>query len=343
MAGLPEPQKVEVAPTTNREHGDFQSNVALALQKQVGARGPRSRHEFAERSSRPRRRHVDRIEVAGPGFLNFFLLADVAARRAARRSSRPARSTAAATTYQAPADQPRVRLGEPDRAAARGRRPLGRGRRRDRQPARGAGCRGAPGVLPERRRQPARQRSVHRCTPATRARRCRRTATRASTSSTWRERLRAELGDDVTEEEAREWGLHDVVEQLQDDLGRIGVHFDTWFSERTLHERGEVAAVLERLKLDGVTYEHEGAHVARGRGSRRPARPGPREVRRQHDVPLQRPRVPPRQVRSRAGTHLIDIWGADHHGQVKSVQVGMEALGVGTGTSRSPRSSSASS
>src|SRR6185503_340269 len=28
-------------------------------------------------------------------------------------------------------------------------------------------------------------------------------------------------------------------------------------------------------------------------------------------------------------THLIDIWGADHHGQVKSLQVGMQALGFG--------------
>src|SRR6185312_7462175 len=27
--------------------------------------------------------------------------------------------------------------------------------------------------------------------------------------------------------------------------------------------------------------------------------------------------------------HLIDIWGADHHGQVKSLQCGMEALGIG--------------
>ena len=32
----------------------------------------------------------------------------------------------------------------------------------------------------------------------------------------------------------------------------------------------------------------------------------------------------------RGWEHLIDIWGADHHGQVKSLQVGMQALGVGT-------------
>ena len=76
------------------------------------------------------------------------------------------------------------------------------------------------------------------------------------------ERLRAELGDDVTEDEAREWGLRDVVEQLQDDLGRIGVHFDTWFSERTLHEQGKVGAVLDRLQADGLTYEQRRRHLA---------------------------------------------------------------------------------
>src|SRR5207249_8274001 len=31
----------------------------------------------------------------------------------------------------------------------------------------------------------------------------------------------------------------------------------------------------------------------------------------------------------RGSNHLIDIWGADHHGQVKSLQAGMQALGFG--------------
>src|SRR4029077_5270236 len=34
---------------------------------------------------------------------------------------------------------------------------------------------------------------------------------------------------------------------------------------------------------------------------------------------------------ARGFTHLIDIWGADHHGQVKSLQAGMEALGFAAG------------
>src|SRR5581483_4439206 len=73
------------------------------------------------------------------------------------------------------------------------------------------------------------------------------------------QRMRAELGDAVDEDGAREWGYHDAVRQLQTDLARIGVHFDTWFSERTLHERGEVESVIEQLRSRGVAFEHDGA------------------------------------------------------------------------------------
>src|SRR6185503_14137113 len=71
------------------------------------------------------------------------------------------------------------------------------------------------------------------------------------------DRMRAELGDAVTEEQAREWGYRDVVGGLQQDLARIGVSFDTWFSERTLHERGAVQAVLDELRDRGVSYEED--------------------------------------------------------------------------------------
>ena len=144
------------------------------------------------------------------------------------------------------------------------------------------------------------------------------------------DRMRAELGDDVTVGQAREWGYREVVGQLQRDLGRIGVVFDTWFSERTLHERGDVARVLEALDVRGATFHQDGALWLRAT-----------------DYGDQRDRV---LVRSdgtttylcndlayhedkfaRGWNHLIDIWGADHHGQVKSLQSGLEALGHSAG------------
>ncbi len=143
-------------------------------------------------------------------------------------------------------------------------------------------------------------------------------------------RLRAELGDRVSEEQAREWGYHDVVAQLERDLGRIGVHFDTWFSERTLHERGEVEKVLDDVRATGHVYENDGALWLRTTdfGDQRDrvlVKSDGVTTYLCNDLAYHRDKF------ARGWEHLIDIWGADHHGQVKSLQSGLEALGFPAG------------
>ncbi|MCZ7525023.1 MAG: arginine--tRNA ligase [Acidimicrobiia bacterium] len=143
-------------------------------------------------------------------------------------------------------------------------------------------------------------------------------------------RMRAELGEGVTVEEAREWGYGDVVRQLREDLGRIGVHFDTWFSERILHERGDVAAVLEELGRRGATYEQDGAVWLRStdHGDQRDrvlVKSDGTTTYLANDLAYHRDKY------ARGWEHLVDIWGADHHGQVKSLQAGLEALGYPPG------------
>jgi arginyl-tRNA synthetase len=143
-------------------------------------------------------------------------------------------------------------------------------------------------------------------------------------------RMRAELGDEVTEDQAREWGYRDVVRQLEDDLGRIGVHFDTWFSERTLHERGDVVSVLDELRERGVVFEDDGATWLRTSdfGDQRDRvliKSDGATTYLCNDLAYHRDKF------ARGWDHLIDIWGADHHGQVKSLQAGLEALGLPAG------------
>jgi len=138
--------------------------------------------------------------------------------------------------------------------------------------------------------------------------------------------MRAELGDQVTEEQAREWGYRDVVRQLEDDLARIGVRFDTWFSERTLHDRGEVERVLGALRSRGVTFEADGATWLRttDHGDQRDrvlVKSDGSTTYLCNDLAYHEDKF------ARGWEHLIDIWGADHHGQVKSLQAGLEALG----------------
>jgi arginyl-tRNA synthetase len=143
-------------------------------------------------------------------------------------------------------------------------------------------------------------------------------------------RMRAELGDGVTMEQAREWGYRDAVRSVQRDLERIGVRFDTWFSERTLHDRGDVAEVLRILADRGHTYEQDEAVwlrtselgdqrdrvIVKGDGAPTYLLP---------DLAYHRDKF------ARGWEHLVDIWGADHHGQVKSLQAGLELLGFPPG------------
>ena len=119
-----------------------------------------------------------------------------------------------------------------------------------------------------------------------------------------------------------------IVEGLRDDLERIGVHFDTWFSERTLHERDEVADVLRVLDEKGVVFEQDGARWLRSTdfGDARDrvlVKSDGSTTYLCNDLAYHRDKL------ARGSNHLIDIWGADHHGQVKSTQAGMQALGFG--------------
>jgi arginyl-tRNA synthetase len=144
------------------------------------------------------------------------------------------------------------------------------------------------------------------------------------------QQLHAELGDDVGAETACEWGYRKIVDGLKEDLGRIGVHFDTWFSERTLHDRGDVDRVLVDLDARGVTYERDGAKWLRATDFGDPrdrvlVRSDGTTTYLCNDLAYHRDKF------DRGFTHLIDIWGADHHGQVKSLHAGLEALGYPKG------------
>ncbi|MDQ1481554.1 MAG: arginyl-tRNA synthetase [Actinomycetota bacterium] len=141
--------------------------------------------------------------------------------------------------------------------------------------------------------------------------------------------LRAELGDDVAPDDACEWGVRRVVEGIRDDLARIGVHFDTWFSERTLHERGDIADVLRELDERGFMFDDAtGMRWFRSTdfGDSRDrvlVRADGSTTYLCNDLAYHRDKF------ARGSNHLIDMWGADHHGQVKSLQAGMQALGFG--------------
>ncbi len=135
--------------------------------------------------------------------------------------------------------------------------------------------------------------------------------------------LRAELGGRVPRAKATEWGYGKILEQLHEDLGRIGVQFDTWFSERTLHQSGAVDAVIEKYRADGLAEEHDGAVFLKTseHGDSRD-----RVIRRSDGNPtyLAADVAYHLDKLARGFDVLIDMWGADHHGQVVSLRTALE-------------------
>jgi arginyl-tRNA synthetase len=326
-AGLPQPARaIEVAPTKSREHGDFQSNVAMVLAKDAGAPPREIAQRTAEQLERASVRYLTRVEVAGPGFLNLFLdaawLHDVL-----REVVRDEGSYGKGREYEGLA----VNL---EFVSANPTGPLHAGG--GRWVAVGdaiANVLAARGAVVHREYYLNDAGSQLDTFAASLLARYHGTEPpedgyHGAYVAEMADRMRTELGEAVTDEQAREWGYHDVVRQLRDDLGRIGVQFDTWFSERVLHERGDVTAVLDLLRASGHTFEKDGALwlASEAMGDSRDrvlVRSDGSTTYLANDLAYHRDKF------ARGFDHLIDIWGADHHGQVKSLQVGLRSLGFG--------------
>ena len=138
------------------------------------------------------------------------------------------------------------------------------------------------------------------------------------------------LGD--TEENRRralvEYALPLNIQGLKDDLAKYRIHYDTWFLESSLHESGKVSEIVEMLKEKGVTYEKEGAvwFKASEFGDDQD-----RVLVRANGVPTYF--VPDiayhyNKLVTRGFDKAIDVLGADHHGYVPRMKAALTALGV---------------
>ena len=328
-AGLPEPPDgVALEPARSREHGDWATNVALVLQKSVGGNplgiAERIQHALLD-DAVP---HLARVDVAKPGFVNLFLapswLHDVL---------RTVVEEAAAYGTAKELGGQRINL---EFVSANPTGPLHAGG--GRWVAVGdaiANLLASQGAEVHREyylNDAGTQLDLFRDSLYARYRgeQPPEDGYQGEYLVEMAQALRAELGDDVTPEQACDWGYAQVVDMLKSDLQRIGVTFDTWFSERVLHERGDVDEALRLLDEGGHTYDADGAHWLRSTdfGDQRDRvllRSDGKRTYLCNDLAYHRDKF------ARGFTHLIDIWGADHHGQVKSLQAGMEALGFAAG------------
>jgi arginyl-tRNA synthetase len=141
------------------------------------------------------------------------------------------------------------------------------------------------------------------------------------------ERLGAEHIDPADLDRLARRGTELMIERVRQTLEAFGVPFDSWFSERSLHESGAIEAALERLRDAGHTYESEGALWLRTTEfgddkDRVLLRSGGEPTYLAADVAYHRDKL------ERGFERLIDVLGADHHGHVPRLRAALAALGV---------------
>ncbi len=137
-----------------------------------------------------------------------------------------------------------------------------------------------------------------------------------------------ESGSEERKAELVKFGLGHNIPKLKSDLENYRIFYDVWFNESKIHENGEVAETIELLKKSDYTYEKDGALwlkstefgcekddvLIRANGF-----PTYFAV----DIAYQR-----NKFEKRGFDKVINIWGADHHGHVLRMKGAMEAIGI---------------
>lgn len=124
----------------------------------------------------------------------------------------------------------------------------------------------------------------------------------------------------------RQQALESIRDEIREDLEEFGVHFDEWFSEQGLTKTNRVDDALAVLEERGMLYKKDGATWF---PSTRYGDDKDRVVVRDNGVKtyFASDIAYHFDKRERGYDHLIDILGADHHGYVTRVRGGLEAMG----------------
>ena len=122
------------------------------------------------------------------------------------------------------------------------------------------------------------------------------------------------------------WAAGQVRSRIEDSLERLGVHFDVWTSEGSLHAEGWVDRAIERLRAGGHVYEEDGALWFRSTAfgddkDRVIIRSTGQPTYFAADLGYVTEKF------ARGFDHLIYIWGADHHGTVARLRNAAAAMG----------------
>lgn len=118
-----------------------------------------------------------------------------------------------------------------------------------------------------------------------------------------------------------------LEEMIKKTIEGLGIEYDEWFSEAKLHEKGEVDKTIDLLKKKGWLYEKEGAIWFRATafGDERDRvliKSNKEKTYLAGDLAYHRYKFEKKKF-----DKVINVWGADHYGDVVGLKAGMEALG----------------
>ncbi len=121
--------------------------------------------------------------------------------------------------------------------------------------------------------------------------------------------------------------LDSILGDIRSDLAEFGVHYDCWYSERSLVDGGALPRALDRLRAAGATYEDNGALWFRSTQygddkDRVLVRDNGQTTYFASDVAYHLDKF------ERGFDRVLNIWGADHHGYISRVRAALEALGI---------------
>ena len=153
---------------------------------------------------------------------------------------------------------------------------------------------------------------------------------------------------DATEAERRkalvEFALPKNIDAMKENLGKYRITYDTWFHESTLHNNGELKETLDIMREKGLTYEKDGAvwyknkEVLGARLLKEGKTAEEIEKLELKDEVLIRTNGNPTYFAADIAYHrnkllvrgfdrAINIWGADHHGHVARMKGALDAIG----------------
>jgi arginyl-tRNA synthetase len=317
-AGVDPPDVIHLERPARREHGDWSSNVALATAKKAG-RNPRElAGEIAKILTDDLPPHVSSVEVAGPGFVNFRLhdswLHDVLRDVVQQGQDNYARTGAAVGTK---VNVEFVSTNPTGPVHAGGGRWAAYGDSLCRVLERNGYAPHREFYLNDRGVQ------MQLFAQSLLARKQGKAVPDEGYQGEYVAEWAAEMPDDA---DPLEWGYERVKRDVAETLERMNVRFDTWFSERSMVDSGAIDSTLDELRERGVVYDADGAVWLRTtdfgddkdrvlvKSDGEPTYILP-------DIAYHRDKF------TRGFQLLIDVWGADHHGYMQRLKIGVQALG----------------